>query len=61
MDLIFLVRHKKRSVEHVMNLPHLWEAELICDGGEDLDNGEGSFSFEGQLGVGNGAFEVSGF
>ena len=43
-----------------MDLPRFEEAELICDGGEDLDNCEGSLSLQGKLWVGNGAFEVSG-
>ena len=34
---------------------------MIRDGGEDFDNREGSFTFGGELGVCDGAFEVSGF
>ena len=44
-----------------MDFPHFGESELVCDGGEDFDNREGSFTFGGELGVCNGAFEVSGF
>ena len=56
MDLIFSVRNKKRSMEHVMDLPCFEEAELICDQREDLDNHEGSFMFWGEFGVGDGSF-----
>ena len=59
MDLVFLVRYKERSVEHVMDLPCFREAELICDGQEDFDDCEGSFMFQSKFGVGNGVFEVS--
>ena len=48
-------------MKHVMDLPCFGELQLICDGGEDFDNCEGSFTFWGKLEVGNGAFEVSGF
>ena len=48
-------------MEHVMDLPCLGKAELICDRGEDLDNCEGSFMFWSRLWVGNGILEVSGF
>ena len=61
MDLVFLVRRKKRSVERGMDLPRFGESELVGDGGEDFDDREGSFSFGGELGVCDGAFEVSGF
>ena len=61
MDLVFSVRRKKGGVERVVNLPRFWEAELICDRREDFDDCEGSFTFGGELGVGDGAFEVSGF
>ena len=44
-----------------MDLPRFGEAQLICDGGEDFDNREGSFMFGGELGVCDGAFEISGF
>ena len=53
MDLIFLVRHKKRSMECVVDFPCFGEAELICDGEEDLDDHEGSFMFQDKFGVGN--------
>ena len=29
--------------------------------GENLDDCQGSFTFRGELGVGDGAFEISGF
>ena len=60
MDFIFFVWCQKRSVEHVMNLPRFRKAELISDRGENLDYCEGSFMFSGELGVDNGAFEISG-
>ena len=44
-----------------MDLPRFRESELIGDGGKDFDNREGSFTFRGEFGVGNGAFEISGF
>ena len=47
-------------MEHVMDLPHFGEAELVCNGGENFDNHEGSFIFGGELWIGNGTFEVSG-
>ena len=56
-----MIECKKRSMEHGMDLPHFREVELICDRREDLDNGEGSFPFWGELGIGDGAFQVSGF
>ena len=43
-----------------MDFPRFGEAELICDGGEDFDDCEGSFSFGGELGVGDGPFKISG-
>ena len=43
-----------------MDLPRFGEAELVCDGREDFDNREGSFTFGGELGVCDGSFEVSG-
>ena len=61
MDLVFFVRHKKGSVECVMDFPRFEETELVSDRGEDLDDREGSFMFWGELGVGNGALEVPGF
>ena len=61
MGLVFSVRCKKEGVEHLVNLPCLREAELICDRRENLDYREGSFSFESELGVDNRAFKVSGF
>ena len=61
MDLVFLVGCKKRSVECVMDLPYPQEAELVSDGGENLDYYEGSFTFQGKFGVDDGAFEISGF
>ena len=60
MDLIFSVGYKKGSVERVMDLPHFGEAELICDRGEDFDDREGSFTFWGELWVGDRSFEVPG-
>ena len=48
-------------MECMMDLLRFWEAQLIGDGGEDLDNCEGSFMFQGEFGIGNGAFEISGF
>ena len=51
MDLVFLVRCKKRSIECVVDLPHFGEVKLIHDRGEDLDNCEGSFSFQDELWV----------
>ena len=44
-----------------MDLPRFGEAELVGDGGKDLDDGEGSFSFGGKFWVSDGTFEVSGF
>ena len=32
-----MVRGEKGSVECVMDFPHFGEAELTCDGGQDLD------------------------
>ena len=61
MDLVFSVRRKKGSVERVVDLPCFGESELICDRGEDFDDCEGSFMLWSELGVGNGAFEISGF
>ena len=48
-------------MERVVDLPHFGEVELVCDGGENLDNHEGSFTFQGKFEVGNGAFQVSDF
>ena len=48
-------------MECVMNFPSFGEAELVGDQGENFDSCEGSFMFRGELGVGDGAFEVSGF
>ena len=48
-------------MERVVDLPRFGESELVCDGGEDFDDREGSFTFRGELWVGNGVFEVSGF
>ena len=56
MDLIILVRHKKRNMECVMDLSCLGEAELICDQRKDLDNHEGSFMFWSKFQVGDGSF-----
>ena len=44
----------------MVDLPHLGKAELICDGGEDFNDCEGSFMFGGELWVSDGLFEVSG-
>ena len=61
MDLVFFIWYKKGSMEHVMDLPCSREVQLVSDGGEDLDNCEGSFTFWGELWVGNGVFQVFGF
>ena len=61
MDLIFSVRRKKGSMERVVDFPCFRESELVGDGGEDFDNREGSFTFWGELWVGDGSFEISGF
>ena len=55
------VGSKKGSVERVMNLPHFREVELVRDGREDFDDHEGSFTFQGKLGVCDGSLEISGF
>ena len=51
MDLVFSVRHKKGSMDRVVNFPRLGESELICDEGEDFDDREGSFTFRGEFWV----------
>ena len=61
MDVIFFIRGEKRSVEHVMDLPHFGEAELIHDWREDFDDSEESFLFESKLWICDRSFEVSGF
>ena len=61
MDRVLMVGHKKGGVEHVMDFPHFGEAELIHDQKEDFDDCEGLFLLEGEYGIGNGPFEVSGF
>ena len=61
MDLVFFVRHKKGSVERVVDFPRFGEAELVRDRGQDFDYREGSFTFGGEFGVSDGAFEISGF
>ena len=61
MDLVFSVRHKKGSMECVMDFPCFGEVELECNGGENFDNHEGSFLFWSKFGVGDGVFEVPGF
>ena len=61
MDFIFLVGCKKGSMKHVIDLPCFQEAQLIGDGGQDLNNSEGSILFRGEFWVGDGVFEVSGF
>ena len=59
MDLVFSVRRKKGSMERVVDFPRFGEAELIRNGRKDFDDCEWSFSFWGELRVGNGPFEVS--
>ena len=61
MDLVFSVGRKKGSVERVMNFPHLGEAQLVGDEGENFDDCEGPFMFRGELGVCDRTLEVSGF
>ena len=61
MDLVFFVWHKEGSMEHVMDLPHFREVELVCDGRQDFDNCEGSFTFGGELWVSNRAFQIPSF
>ena len=61
MDLVLFVRHKKGGVERVMDFPHFGESELVCDGGENFDNCEGSFTFGGELWVSNRAFQIPSF
>ena len=61
MDLIFLVRHKERSMEHVIDLPCFGEAELIHDWREDFNYHEGPFTFWGELRVNNEASKISDF
>ena len=48
-------------MKRVMDLPRFGESELVCDGREDFDDREGSFTFGGEFRVGDGAFEVPGF
>ena len=48
-------------MECVMDLPCFGEAELICDGGEDFDDCEESFTFWCEFGVRNRSLQVSGF
>ena len=60
MDLVFFVWREKGSVERVMNFPRFGEAELVRNRREDFNDSEGSFTFRGELGVGDRAFEVSG-
>ena len=45
----------------MMDLPRFGEAKLVCDRGQDFNDCEGSFTFRGELWVGDGVFEVSGF
>ena len=61
MDLVFFVRRKKGGVERVMDFPHFGESELVCDGGEDFDDREESFTFGGEFWVCDGSLEISGF
>ena len=55
MDLIFLIRHKKRSIECVMDLSCFGETKLVGDQRENFDDSEGSFLFWAEFGVGNGS------
>ena len=43
-------------MEDRVNLPSLWEVELVCDRIQDLGNGKGAFSFGGEFQIGNRAF-----
>ena len=56
MSRVLTIEHKKGGMECVMNFPHFGELELVSDQGEDLDNGEGSFSFGCELQVGDRMF-----
>jgi len=48
-------------MEHVVDTPCFWKLELVDNGGKNLSNGEGAFSFWSELWVISGAFEISGF
>ena len=61
MDLVFLVRCKKGSMECRMDLPCFGEAELIRDQGKEFNYCEGSFTFWSEFWIGDGAFQVPGF
>ena len=43
-------------MECVVDFPCLGEAELVCDGRENLDYRERSFSFRDELWIGDGVF-----
>ena len=48
-------------MEHVVNVPGLWELEFVCDGGKYCGDGEWAFSFGRELGIREGALKVSSF
>ena len=48
-------------MERVMNVPGLWEAEFVRDGGEYCGDSERAFSFGRKFGVWEGASKVSSF
>jgi len=43
-------------VERVVDAPRFRESELVYDGGEDLGDGEGAFTFRGEFWVSDRAF-----
>ena len=61
MDIVLIVEYKKGCVECGVDFPHFRKAKLVCDWGQDLDDGKGSFSLWSELWVGDRAFEISGF
>ena len=48
-------------MERVVNVPGLWEAEFVCDGGKYGGDSERAFSFGRKLGVRERASKVSSF
>ena len=48
-------------MERVVNVPGLWKAEFVCDGGEYGGDSERAFSFGRELGVWERALKVSSF
>ena len=48
-------------MEHVMDVPGLWEMEFVCDGGEYSGDSEWAFLFGCELRVWEGALKVSSF